>query len=33
MIPLEEEPPEIHPMFLEELKRKGVKSVVSLVEE
>ena len=33
MLPLEEEPSDIHPMFLEELKRKGVKSQVSLVEE
>jgi hypothetical protein len=33
MIPLEEEPPEIHPMFLAELKSKGVKSEISLVEE
>ena len=30
---LEEEPAEIHPMFLEELKRKGVKSEISVVEE
>jgi hypothetical protein len=33
MIPLDEEPPEIHPTFLQELKRKGVKNEVSLVEE
>jgi hypothetical protein len=33
MIPFEEEPPEIHPMFLAELKRKGVISDVSVVEE
>jgi hypothetical protein len=33
MIPFDEEPPEIHRDFLEELKRKGVKSAVSVVEE
>ena len=33
MIPFDEEPPEIHRMFLEELKRKGVKSEISVVEE
>jgi len=33
MIPFDEEPPDIHPMYLEELKRKGVKSAVSVVEE
>jgi hypothetical protein len=33
MIPLDEEPAEIHRMYLEELKRKGVKSEVQLVEE
>jgi hypothetical protein len=33
MIPFEEEPADVHPMFLAELKRKGVKSAVSLVEE
>jgi quercetin dioxygenase-like cupin family protein len=33
MIPFDDEPPEIHPMFLEELKRKGVKSEISVVEE
>jgi hypothetical protein len=33
MIPFDEEPAEIHPMFLEELKRKGVKSEISVVEE
>jgi hypothetical protein len=33
MIPFDEEPAEVHPMFLEELKRKGVKSEISLVEE
>ena len=33
MIPFEEEPPEVHPMFLAELKRKGVKSEISVVEE
>ena len=29
----EEEPPDIHAMYLEELKRKGVKSEISVVEE
>ena len=33
MIPLDEEPPEIHPMYLAELKRNGVKSEISVVEE
>ena len=33
MIPFDEEPPEIHRMFFEELKRKGVKSEISVVEE
>ena len=33
MIPFDEEPPDIHPMYLEELRKKGVKSAVSLVEE
>jgi quercetin dioxygenase-like cupin family protein len=33
MIPFEEEPPDIHPMYLEELKKRGVKSEISLVEE
>jgi hypothetical protein len=33
MIPFEEEPPEIHRMFLAELKQKGVKSEISVVEE
>jgi hypothetical protein len=33
MIPFDEEPPEIHQMFLAELKRKGVKSEISVVEE
>jgi hypothetical protein len=33
MIPFDEEPPEIHREFLEELKRNGVKSEVSVVEE
>jgi hypothetical protein len=33
MIPFDEEPREIHPMYLEELGRKGVKSEVSVVEE
>ena len=29
----DEEPPEIHPMYLDELKRNGVKSEISVVEE
>ena len=33
MIPFDEEPPDIHPMYLEELRKQGVKSAVSLVEE
>jgi len=33
MIPFDEEPADVHPMFLEELKRKGVKSKISVVEE
>ena len=33
MIPFDEEPPEVHPMYLDELKRKGVKSEISVVEE
>jgi hypothetical protein len=33
MIPFDEEPPEVHPMYLAELKRKGVKSEISVVEE
>jgi hypothetical protein len=33
MIPFDEEPPDVHPMYLEELKRKGVKSEISVVEE
>jgi hypothetical protein len=33
MIPFDEEPPDIHPMYLEELRKKGVTSAVSLVEE
>ena len=33
MIPIDEEPPDIHPKFLEELKRNGVKSEISVVEE
>jgi hypothetical protein len=33
MIPFDEEPPDIHPMYLEELKRKGIKGEVQLVEE
>ena len=33
MIPFDEEPPDIHPMYLEELKRKGVNSEISVVEE
>jgi hypothetical protein len=33
MIPIEEEPADIHPVFLAELKRNGVESEVSLVEE
>jgi quercetin dioxygenase-like cupin family protein len=33
MIPFEEEPPDIHPMYLAELKRKGVKSAASVIEE
>jgi hypothetical protein len=30
---LDEEPPDIHPMYLEELKRKGVRTEISVVEE
>jgi hypothetical protein len=33
MIPFDEEPADVHPMFLEELKRKGVKSKILVVEE
>ena len=33
MIPFDEEPPDIHRMYLEELKKKGVKSEISVVEE
>jgi hypothetical protein len=33
MIPFKEEPSDIHPAYLAELKRKGVKSEVSVVEE
>jgi quercetin dioxygenase-like cupin family protein len=33
MIPFDEEPPDVHPAYLEELKRKGVKSEISVVEE
>jgi hypothetical protein len=33
MIPLDEEPADIHPMYLEELKKNGVKSEISVVEE
>jgi hypothetical protein len=33
MIPFDEEPRDIHAMYLEELKRKGVKSEISVVEE
>lgn len=33
MIPLDEEPPDIHPMYLEALKRKEVKADISVVEE
>ncbi|MGZ8484405.1 MAG: hypothetical protein ACXW6R_10735, partial [Candidatus Binatia bacterium] len=33
MIPLDEEPADIHPMYLAELQRNGVKSEISVVEE
>jgi hypothetical protein len=33
MIPMEEEPPEIHRQYLDELARKGVKAEVSIVED
>ena len=33
MIPFDEEPADIHPMYLEELRRKGVKTEISVVEE
>jgi hypothetical protein len=33
MIPFDEEPPDVHPTYLDELKRKGVKSEISVVEE
>jgi quercetin dioxygenase-like cupin family protein len=33
MIPFDEEPPDIHPLYLEELRRNGVKTDISVVEE
>jgi quercetin dioxygenase-like cupin family protein len=33
MIPFDEEPPEIHPEYLRELRKNGVKSEISVVEE
>jgi quercetin dioxygenase-like cupin family protein len=33
MIPFEEEPPDIHPEFLRELEKNGVKTEISVVEE
>jgi hypothetical protein len=33
MIPMDEEPPEIQKGYLEELRRKGVKAEISVVED
>jgi hypothetical protein len=33
MIPFVEEPPDIHPEFLRELEKNGVKTEISVVEE
>ncbi len=33
MIPFEEEPPEVHPEYLKELKRNGITEAVSVVKE
>jgi hypothetical protein len=33
MIPMDEEPPEIHRDYVQELARKGVEAAVSVVED